>query len=554
MRKTLCLTVLAAVWIAAPAMAQTTGFRNDGSGHWAAATPPTAWDETAGKNIAWKIKLDHWGNGEPIVVDGKLFLVRDLDWWNFGEIAPTLMCLDPKDGSVLWQRELDHTTELPPARGRQAREDWIELRKKYYQGWQICTAVAKEHGPGRDALKAARERLQPHGMTIKNPQTVFNLQITDDAYRQIEKKLRESHLWSCQWSQPTGQWMGAACPSPVTDGKRIYVRTGYAAAFCYDLDGRRIWAKLYDGDEWKKQSWGVSPVVVPSNGSGQGDGVMIIADAENCHPWDAIGLDAKTGKELWRVKPWPSWAGYAIGSCQVLTVGGKHVVHMPSGRIVRPSDGKSLAEGVGRQKWTASTGRGNLLVVPFQGVRRMEMGNAAKLYPWVPEEDSLVAYQLRWDGPDRIDADVVWAVPVKHRNLEISPVLADGLVFQVTGRGGGISALDAETGKQVGFIDGREMGRPRYSWNLSVAGDYLYAVDYSTGQIAVMKADRTLEKVAVNPPVGRPCDEIPLPYETWRIGAGHKPVPRLPQTGALTFAGDRLILRAFQYLYCLKER
>ncbi len=531
------LTTIATI---ASAQAQTVGFRNDGSGHWPSATPPRTWDPNTGRNIAWKVKLDHWGNSEPLYVDGKLYVVRDLDWWNFSEIAPHLLCINPENGKVLWQRELDHTSELPPDQARQARKDWIKLRRKYHRGWQICSAVAKEHGPGRTALKAAREKLEPHGMTIKNPQTVFNLQITDDTYRQMEKKLRESHLWICQWSQPMGQWMGAGYPSPVTDGQRIYIRTGYAAAFCFDLDGRRLWTKLYDGDEWKKQSWGVSPVVV--------DDVMVIAEAENCHPWDAIGLDVKTGKELWRVKPWPSWEGYAIGSCQVLTVEGKHVVHLPSGRIIRPSDGAILAEGVGRQKWTASSGRGNLLVVPFLGAR-----NAKKLYPWVPEKDSLVAYRLGWDGSDRIDANVVWAIPVKYRNLEISPVLADGLVFQVTGRLGGISALSAETGKQVGFIDGRKLGRLRYSWHLAVAGGYLYAIDYSTGEIAILKADETLEKVSVNPPIGRPHEEIPLPYETWRIGAGRKPGPRLPQTGALTFHGDRLFLRAWRYLYCFEK-
>ncbi|MFP4140598.1 MAG: PQQ-binding-like beta-propeller repeat protein [Phycisphaerae bacterium] len=545
MSRSLCWMAIAALCIAVSASAQTVGFRNDGSGHRPTATPPTSWNEATGNGIAWRVKLDHWGNGEPIVVKDRLYLVQDLDWWNFDRVGPSLLCLDLKDGSILWQRELDHTVALPPEQARQAREDWIKLRKKYYQGWQICSAVAKEYGLGRDALNAAREKLKPHGMTIKNPQTVFNLQITDGKYKQLERELRTSHLWTCQWSQPRGQWCGAGYATPVSDGKHIYLRTGYGAAFCYDLDGRRIWTKLYEGDEWKKQSWGVSPVLV--------DGVLVIADSQNCHGFDAIGLDAATGKQLWKVKPWPSWEGYSLGSCQVLTVDGRHIVHLPSGRIIRPSDGKVLAEGVGRAKWTASTGAGDLLVVPFfkRKLRKAE----AKLYPWMPEADSLVAYRLAWDGPDRIAARRLWVNPIGNRTLEISPVLAGGLVFQVVGRRSGIAALDAKTGKQVAMRDGAQFGRPKYSWNLAVAGGYLYAIDYIKGTVAVLKANRSLEVVATNPPLGRPTEETPLPYATWTIGAG-KPGsrPRLPQTGAMTFAGDRLILRAFRYVYCLKER
>jgi len=518
------------------------GFRFDGSGHWPVAQPPT---ELGDESAAWKIQLPHWGSSEPVIVGDRIYVIQELDWWDMERVAPSLLCLDLADGSLVWEHELDHTTALPEGQAVQAKADWIRLRKKYHEGWRICSAVAEEHGPGKQALQEARKRLEPVGLDIGKPQTVFNLQITDSDYRQLEKNLKRSHFWTCQWGQPRGQWCGAGYPTPVVAGDRIYVRTGYSAAFCIDLDGQRVWTSLFEGGHGKKQSWCISPVLV--------DGVLVIADEEACHPFDALGLDAATGAERWRVPPWRSWNGYSIGSCLPLEVDGKHVVHLPSGRVIRPRDGKVLAEGLGRQKWTAATGQGDLLVVPFMGVGGKK-GPKEGIYPWLPAEESLVAFRLAWAGSDRLAAERLWERPVGGRNLEISPVLAHGLVFQVTEKPAGITAFDATTGEQVGHRDDRSMGRPRYSWNLAVAGGYLYAVDYQEGRVVVLKADRSLELVAISPPLGRPPAECPPPYATWRIGAGRKPDPRLSQTGALSFVDGHLVLRAWRYLYCFRHR
>lgn len=520
------------------------GFRNDGSGHWPDAQAPTRWDDQ-GAGTAWKITLPHWGNGEPIVVDDRLYLIQDLDWWNFERVAPSLLCLDAKDGSVIWEAELDHTLALPSGQAKQARADWVALRRKYQEGWSICESIAREHGPGPKGEAAARERLTKVGLDLGKPLTVFNLRVTDPKYREIETRLKASHFWTLAWSQPRGQWCGAGYATPVSDGERIWVTTGYGAAFCIDLSGRVLWTTLLEGASGEKQGWCVSPVLV--------DGVLVIADTENCHGWDALGLDTATGKERWRIAPWPSWEGYAIGSSLVLHPGGKPVVHLPSGRVIRPSDGKILAKGLGRQKWTASTGAGDLLVVPFMGGRDKKSGKTDKNYDWVPDEDSLVAWRLAWSGGDSLQAERLWAQPITGRNLEISPVLANGLIFQVTDKPNGICAFDASTGKQVGHRDGAALGRPRYSWNLAVAGDHLYTVDYLSGAIAVLRADRELAVVANNPPIGRTQEECPIPYATWRIGAGRTPDPRLPQTGALAFGGGRLYVRAWQHLYAFER-
>ena len=84
-----------------------------------------------------------------------------------------------------------------------------------------------------------------------------------------------------------------ASATPVTDGERVYAEFGGVGLFCFDLQGRKLWSK-----EWTpvktRYGWGsaASPVL-------HGSRIFIVNDNEDGS--FAIALDAKTGRELWRV-------------------------------------------------------------------------------------------------------------------------------------------------------------------------------------------------------------------------------------------------------------
>src|SRR6188508_2974012 len=69
------------------------GWRMDGTGNYASASPPTTWNKT--KNIQWKVKLPGGSQGSPIVVGDRIFVVSD---------PAELLCLNATDGKILWQR------------------------------------------------------------------------------------------------------------------------------------------------------------------------------------------------------------------------------------------------------------------------------------------------------------------------------------------------------------------------------------------------------------------------------------------------------------------
>src|SRR5579862_7775251 len=69
---------------------ETAGWRTDGSGKYAAATPPTEWSAT--KNVVWSTPMPNKGNACPVLLGGMLYLTAEPE---------TLLCVDASNGKIL---------------------------------------------------------------------------------------------------------------------------------------------------------------------------------------------------------------------------------------------------------------------------------------------------------------------------------------------------------------------------------------------------------------------------------------------------------------------
>lgn len=200
------------------------------------------WSDT--ENVKWKVPLEHQGNSTPVVWGEKIFLTQA----NKDGHTRSLLCLDRTNGQLLWQKNV--------------------------------------------------------------------------AYPEKERN------WNANW------YCNA---SPVTDGERVVVCFGSAGLYCYDFEGKELWKRtdlgkwehqfgngsspvLY-GDlaiQWcgpnqkqgrnfllavnkdtgktvweheeKKGSWG-TPLIIKADGRDQ----LLLSTTPHL-----IGLDPKTGEELWR--------------------------------------------------------------------------------------------------------------------------------------------------------------------------------------------------------------------------------------------------------------
>src|SRR5262249_8160795 len=73
------------------------GWRNDGSGRYPNAKPPSEW--SSDKNVLWKVSLAGHSYGSPIVVGDNLYVASH---------PSDLLCVRRSDGQVLWEKSHSH--------------------------------------------------------------------------------------------------------------------------------------------------------------------------------------------------------------------------------------------------------------------------------------------------------------------------------------------------------------------------------------------------------------------------------------------------------------
>lgn len=85
-----------------------------------------------------------------------------------------------------------------------------------------------------------------------------------------------------------------ASETPVTDGERVYAYFGNVGLFCYDLAGKPLWATNWPAVK-TRYGWGSAASPVLHEGR-----LFLVNDNEEKS--FAVALDAKTGRQLWRVE------------------------------------------------------------------------------------------------------------------------------------------------------------------------------------------------------------------------------------------------------------
>ncbi len=95
-------------------------------------------------------------------------------------------------------------------------------------------------------------------------------------------------------AQPKHRGNTYASETPVTDGERVIAYFGVKGVVCYDLAGKPQWSKSL-GAHPHRAGWGYgsSPIIL-------GDAVVLQCDNEQTS--FLLGLDKKTGDELWRIE------------------------------------------------------------------------------------------------------------------------------------------------------------------------------------------------------------------------------------------------------------
>jgi outer membrane protein assembly factor BamB len=225
-----------------------------------------------------------------------------------------------------------------------------------------------------------------------------------------------------------------ASETPVTDGERLYVSFGMMGLYCYDLKGQVVW-KNDLGAHAMEADWGTgsSPVL---------DGDTLYVPFDNEAASALIALDARTGRERWRVKRdrGSTWSTPVVWSNSVRR---ELVVH---GTKTRSYDLKT-----GVVLWELNFGGGRCIVSPVPDGDRLFIGNERK-------GGGGVIYAIRAGASGDItpargattSPGVIWSSP--NSGLEMaSPISYQGFVYVLSRRNGLVFCYHADTGESAYF-------------------------------------------------------------------------------------------------------
>jgi outer membrane protein assembly factor BamB len=434
-RAKLICPVLAVVGLLSCTLATTggdvTGWRTDGSGNYPKAQPPLEWSPT--KNVVWRTPMPGKSNSIPVLLGQRIFICSE---------QCMLLCLDREDGKILWKKTSSYD-ELEIAPEVQER-----LKVELAEAAQLAkkeAAVAKEIDQLQRKLKADMTPKEEGDKQLKP------LRKQSEDLQNERKKLTLAERYTHPGTHPTA---GYSSPTPVTDGRDVFVAFGDGLVACFDLEGNRKWLKLIEHSNAGYAHSG-SPILV-------GNKVLI-------HFTDLVALDAKTGAESWRLK-----RSTSHGTPLVTRIGDVAVVLTPTGAIVRAEDGKVLADRLGSC--------GSNSPVLHDGCVYYVRGavNAVRLPASVAEP---------------VKVATLWKANVKGGGYWFSsPVVHDGLLYAANDEGL-LSVVDAATGELV-YEERLKLGGSTYP-SVSVAGNRIY-ISSDKGTTAVVQPGREYKELARN--------------------------------------------------------
>lgn len=282
---------------------------------------------------------------------------------------------------------------------------------------------------------------------------------------------------------------GLAAATPVTDGTTIYAAFANGIVCAVDLSGKAKWIAFVDARQNTAYGRSSSPILV--------GGRLIV------HMTHLYAFDASSGRQLW-VNP---ESRCAYGTPGHLRQSGADLICTPAGDVVRAEDGKSV---------------------------NSQIGNASNASPLV--QDGLVYFGEKEARAIRLGAEFkdesVWNGEISSEVFG-SPLLHDGLLFTVSGKGELFVFDAAKKGPAQPIVDARplfgdEIGaQPIVYASLAIAGKRLY-LSSLTGETLVIEATREAKIVARN---------------RLKDGTGASPV----------FSGKDLFLRDGERLWCIGQ-
>ena len=323
------------------------------------------------------------------------------------------------------------------------------------------------------------------------------------------------------WVRPLGSGnvkmrkQNMSSPSPVTDGKNVYVMTGTGSLKGYDFNGNRIWARDIQKDYGRfGLNWGYasSPLLFEDSLY-----VQVLHGMRTDDPSYILRIDKKTGKTLWRVERLTDAIRESPDSYStpaLLRYDGKTEIVITGGDCATghdPATGKELWRLNGLNPRNNPANR----TIASPVVTDSLIYASSRVRP-------LVAIRTGGRG-DITESHRVWST---NNGPDVPTPVTDGKYFYIVNDKGITWCLNANTGETIWGPERIEMGI--YSSSPVLADGKIY-ITSEDGITTVMKAGPNFEILARNN-----LDDYSL--------------------SSVAISDGQLFLRTAQHLYCIGKR
>ena len=292
------------------------------------------------------------------------------------------------------------------------------------------------------------------------------------------------------WKRPLGggnhmsRKQNMSSPSPVTDGKNIWVMTGTGILKAFDFEGTEVWARDFQKDYGRfgmQYGYGSSPLLFEDSLY-----LEVLHGFFTKDPSYVLRVSKTNGRTIWKVeRPTPARfeSPDAYTTPALLRYGTNTEIVVTGGDVITghdPSTGQELWRANGLNPYNDSSHRIVASTVVFDDMM------------FVPtRERPLLALKAGGRG-DVTRSHVLWSF---GNGPDVPTPVTDGTYLYVVNDRGIMWCLEAKTGKEV---YGRKRLRPAtYSGSLVLGEGKLYVTD-EDGVTTVVKAGPTFEVLAEN--------------------------------------------------------
>jgi outer membrane protein assembly factor BamB len=301
-----------------------------------------------------------------------------------------------------------------------------------------------------------------------------------------------------------------ASETPVTDGERVYAYFGAAGLHCFDFEGQLIWNKDF-GSYKTRFGWGSA-----SSPALDGDRLFVLNDNEEQS--FLVALDKRTGEELWRVPrdENSSWSTPFVWRnslrTELVTCATKRV------RSYDPTTGELLWELGGMSSICSPTPiAGDDMLYVSSGYIMDQKRPLFAIRPGASGDISL-------EGDETSNESIAWCQKLGGPYIP-SPVLLDGRIYVLYDRGF-FACFDARSGRPVYDKQRIDSSAAAFTSSPWAYGGKVFCLS-EDGDTYVIEAGSEFKIVAKNS-----IEELFM--------------------ASPAIAGQRLLLRGMEHLYCIE--